>query len=308
LRDGKSIGTTFDTSFADIDPPASGAAYSVVAFDTAGNISKPTVALRPHVVDASLFPFISLLSPSAVASLTASSTDASTVIAVNTPAPTVTPTPTPTATPTPTPTPTPTQTPTPTNQAPVVSAGLAKTITLPATASLTGTASDDGLPSGSVLTKTWSMVSGPGTVTFGSGGSLTTSATFSAAGSYVIKLTASDSALSASSNVTVTVNPEPAPTPPPVAQACGSGGVCTAADIAPHNTRANCWVYLSPTNKAYNITAYVANGNTHPGGDVIVAYCGGNIYNQFLGSAGGHRHSNSALNSVLQAYYIGVFQ
>jgi len=102
--------------------------------------------------------------------------------------------------------------------------------------------------------------------------------------------------------------PPPPPPPPPPAAGCGSGGPCTAADIAPHNTRSNCWVYLSPVYKAYNITAYVANGNTHPGGDVIVPYCGTNIYNYFIGSAGGHKHSSSALNSVLQAYYIGVFQ
>lgn len=104
--------------------------------------------------------------------------------------------------------------------------------------------------------------------------------------------------------------PQPAPTPPPPppAAGCGSGGTCTATDIAPHNTRSNCWVYLSPINKAYNITSYVANSRTHPGGDVIVPYCGTNMYNYFIGNAGGHRHSNSALNSVLQAYYIGPFQ
>ncbi len=102
--------------------------------------------------------------------------------------------------------------------------------------------------------------------------------------------------------------PAPTPPPPPPAVGCGSGGPCTAANIASHNTRSNCWVYLSPTNKTYNITNYVANGKTHPGGDVIVPYCGTNMYNYFIGSAGGHRHSSSALNSVLQAYYIGPYQ
>lgn len=102
--------------------------------------------------------------------------------------------------------------------------------------------------------------------------------------------------------------PTPVPPPPPPATGCGSGGTCTATDIASHNTRSNCWVYLSPINKAYNITSYVTNGQTHPGGDVIVPYCGTNMYNYFIGNAGGHRHSNTALNSVLQAYYIGPFQ
>lgn len=108
-------------------------------------------------------------------------------------------------------------------------------------------------------------------------------------------------------------NTAPLPTntntaPPPPAPTCGSGGSCTAADVAKHATRSNCWVYLSPLNKVYNITSYVSNGNKHPGGDVIAQYCGQNIYSYFIGSAGGHRHSNSALNSILAAYYIAAFQ
>jgi hypothetical protein len=91
------------------------------------------------------------------------------------------------------------------NQPPVVSAGVGKTITLPATASLTGTASDDGLPSGSTLTMTWSKVSGPGTVTFSNANALSTTATFSSAGTYQVRLTASDSQLTSSSDVTIVV-------------------------------------------------------------------------------------------------------
>lgn len=94
----------------------------------------------------------------------------------------------------------------------------------------------------------------------------------------------------------------------PSAPACGQGGACTASDVANHNTRSNCWVYLSPINKTYNITSYVASGSNHPGGDVIVPFCGKNIYGPFsLGTNGGKRHSTTALNSVLQAYYIGPF-
>ncbi len=105
---------------------------------------------------------------------------------------------------------------------------------------------------------------------------------------------------------TLTHTPTPTPTPP---AACGSGGACTTAQIATHTTRSNCWVYLTNPSKAYNITNYVTNGSSdHPGGDIIVSYCGGNIQDVFIGSAGEHRHSNSALNSVLQAYYIGPFQ
>ncbi|HKQ04260.1 MAG TPA: LamG-like jellyroll fold domain-containing protein, partial [Blastocatellia bacterium] len=95
------------------------------------------------------------------------------------------------------------------NQPPVVNAGADQTITLPATASLQGTASDDGLPAGSTLTVTWSKVSGPGTVTFGNAAQASTTASFAAAGTYILRLTASDGALTSSDDVRVTVNPAP---------------------------------------------------------------------------------------------------
>src|SRR5262249_37145976 len=80
-----------------------------------------------------------------------------------------------------------------------------QTITLPASAALSGTATDDGLPNGALLT-IWSKVSGPGTVTFGNFGVLSTMATFSTSGTYVLRLTAFDSALFSTSDVTITVN------------------------------------------------------------------------------------------------------
>jgi hypothetical protein len=93
------------------------------------------------------------------------------------------------------------------NRAPTVNAGGDQTITLPSSASLSGTASDDGLPNPpATLTTTWSKVSGPGTVTFANASARATTASFSAAGSYVLRLTASDSALSASDDVAITVN------------------------------------------------------------------------------------------------------
>lgn len=94
------------------------------------------------------------------------------------------------------------------NQAPSVNAGLDRTVTLPNSANLDGTVSDDGLPNPPVtVTTTWSKFSGPGTVTFGNANAVDTTANFSAAGTYVLRLTASDSALSANDDVTITVNP-----------------------------------------------------------------------------------------------------
>jgi RHS repeat-associated protein len=94
------------------------------------------------------------------------------------------------------------------NQAPVVNAGADQTVNLPAPISLQGSATDDGLPS-NTLNVTWSRVSGPGNVTFTTPSSLFTSATFSAAGVYVLRLTANDLVLTSTDEVQITVNPVP---------------------------------------------------------------------------------------------------
>ena len=98
------------------------------------------------------------------------------------------------------------------NQAPTVNAGPDQTITLPSSANLDGTVTDDGLPNPpGAVTTTWTKQSGPGTVTFGNASAVDTTATFSVAGTYVLRLTANDSALSAYDEVTITVNPKPGP-------------------------------------------------------------------------------------------------
>ena len=97
--------------------------------------------------------------------------------------------------------------PIPPNTAPVVNAGADRTITLPASTTLAATATDDGRPSPPAqLTRSWTKVSGPGTVTFSSTTSLTPTVTFSAAGAYVLRLTVSDSVLTTSDDIAVTVN------------------------------------------------------------------------------------------------------
>lgn len=99
------------------------------------------------------------------------------------------------------------------NQPPIVNAGLDQTITMPAPAGLSGSATDDGLPI-STLTYLWAKVSGPGNVVFTNAVSPTTTATFDTSGLYVLRLTASDSELTAGDEVEVTVNPAPLNQPP----------------------------------------------------------------------------------------------
>ncbi len=94
------------------------------------------------------------------------------------------------------------------NAAPTVNAGADQSITLPGSASLNGSASDDGQPFGTLLT-TWTKVSGPGTVTFANANATSTTATFSQAGSYVLRLTANDGSLQGSDDVVIQVNAAP---------------------------------------------------------------------------------------------------
>jgi hypothetical protein len=91
------------------------------------------------------------------------------------------------------------------NAAPQVNPGTAPAATTGAAAALAATASDDGLPSGSSLSTTWSKVSGPGTAAFGNASALNTTVTFSAPGSYVLRLSASDGSAGVFQDLAVTV-------------------------------------------------------------------------------------------------------
>jgi hypothetical protein len=92
------------------------------------------------------------------------------------------------------------------NAPPTVSAGSDQTITLPATANLDGTVTDDGCAS---VSTTWTQEGGPGTVTFGNASAVDTTASFSVDGIYTLRLTAVDDAFTVFDEVQITVNPAP---------------------------------------------------------------------------------------------------
>jgi hypothetical protein len=96
----------------------------------------------------------------------------------------------------------------PANRAPTVSAGSDQSIALPATATLNAQMNDDNLPSGK-LAVNWSRISGPGQVSFSDAASASSTARFSAPGSYVLRVTASDGTLSSSDDVTMMVTTAP---------------------------------------------------------------------------------------------------
>jgi RHS repeat-associated protein len=110
------------------------------------------------------------------------------------------------------------------NAAPTVNAGSDQSIALSAAATLGGVANDDGLPNPpGALAFRWTKVSGPGTVTVADPTAATTTATFSAPGTYVLRLTAGDGSLFASDEVQITVSgggtslpPDPSTVAPPL--------------------------------------------------------------------------------------------
>ncbi|MCE7985133.1 MAG: hypothetical protein DYG89_28505 [Caldilinea sp. CFX5] len=91
------------------------------------------------------------------------------------------------------------------NTPPLVNAGPDQSLALPNQAALDGTVSDDGLPLPPSLTTAWSQVSGPGTVTFGNVNAVDTTAAFSAPGSYILRLSATDGAWGSNDDVQITV-------------------------------------------------------------------------------------------------------
>jgi PA14 domain/Domain of unknown function (DUF5060)/Protein of unknown function (DUF4038) len=93
---------------------------------------------------------------------------------------------------------------TPTNQPPIVSAG-GDASTPDLHYDLQGRVEDSTVPAGGALTSSWSMVSGPGTISFADAAAATTRATFSAGGTYVLELRATDGQLSAADTVQIRV-------------------------------------------------------------------------------------------------------
>ena len=93
---------------------------------------------------------------------------------------------------------------TPTNAAPEVAAS-AEVIEA-AILQLNGSALDDTLPGGALRTE-WTLVRGPSRVIFADPSRVDTTATFTTAGTYVLRLTATDGEFTVSDDLTVEVQP-----------------------------------------------------------------------------------------------------
>ena len=120
------------------------------------------------------------------------------------------------------------------NAAPVVSAGPDRSITAPGAAVLLGDARDDGQPEPPALTLAWTVTSAPGAVRFSAPAAARTEMHATVAGTYVLRLTASDGARQAHDEVTVLAAPPTAGTGLLAAYGFDEGTGATIPDRSGH--------------------------------------------------------------------------
>ncbi|MFK8080599.1 MAG: malectin domain-containing carbohydrate-binding protein [Granulosicoccus sp.] len=94
------------------------------------------------------------------------------------------------------------------NKAPVVNVGVDKSVFVSDTVALSAVVADDGLPLNST-TVAWTVQSGPGPVQFKNVEGISTTARFSNAGVYVLRLSASDTELESFDELTISVEQTP---------------------------------------------------------------------------------------------------
>ena len=127
---------------------------------------------------------------------------------------------------------------------------------------LSGSASDDGIPANpGQLTLSWSMRNGPGQVQFADASSAQTTATFSVAGSYVLRLNADDGELQAHDDLSVFVSDNGS------LEGNSQGG--SQLIIEPGQQVAQAFVHGDTADPQFNIsrvTLYLARGDVPPNG------------------------------------------
>jgi poly(3-hydroxybutyrate) depolymerase len=176
-----------------------------------------------------------------------------------------------------------------TNTAPVVNAGSDQTVLLSAGASLSGSVTDDGVsPGNPTPTAAWTKFSGPGTVAFGNASAAVTTATFSVAGTYVLRLTGSDGVLSTTDDVQITVN---APT-------------SVLFDFGTTPTAGN-WNNVTTATTGTKITNAVTStgGSTTIGLDITAPFLGATVGGSTSGS--GAYPANAMVDSFFQQSWAG---
>ncbi|MGA2435891.1 MAG: Ig-like domain-containing protein, partial [Bryobacteraceae bacterium] len=135
------------------------------------------------------------------------------------------------------------------------------TVTLPNQLTLGGNVIDNTF--GASVNVNWSLVSGPGIVTFGSPQQPVTTVTFSVAGNYILQLTATDSVSSGSAQVPITVFPIQPVTQGWIGSPADSSAVSGVVPItlAPGVTLASGTLSYSPASDTTQINVLNPNAN-----------------------------------------------
>lgn len=148
-------------------------------------------------------------------------------------------------------------------------AGPDRTVTLPASASLDGTA-----PAVGTVSYGWSKLSGPGTVTFANASAVDTTATFSATGTYTLKLAATNGSFSGADTTTVIVSAGGAN---PCASLCGPPTVFSSANYQSGNLGTGATCHETTASPSGLVCGEFAAGRTFRVNDQLVTCGGGNI-------------------------------
>jgi uncharacterized repeat protein (TIGR01451 family) len=183
----------------------------------------------------------------------------------------------------------------PGNLAPIVDAGPGGTVNGTSVA-IDATVTDDGEPNPpGAFASRWSLVSGPGTVTFANENAVDTTATFSAAGTYVLRLTATDGEVSTFAETTYVVSGSVPPTvaTQPTSQQANAGSGFTLS-VTPGGTgpftyqwRKDGAAIAGATDATYMVTSAQEN---HAG-----------VYTVAIANAGGTTISNAVFVGVVPA-------
>lgn len=156
------------------------------------------------------------------------------------------------------------------NEAPVVNAGSDQTILIGSIATLDGTVTDDGKPNPpATVTTLWTQESGLGTVTFGNANLVDTTADFSEIGTYVLRLTVSDSQIETYDEVTITVNPFTYEGYDPVAIG-GEGGTVAWVTNTSSSGSGSLYAAVSGLTGAPTIIKFAVAGTINTGGEIQI--------------------------------------
>lgn len=123
------------------------------------------------------------------------------------------------------------------------------------------------------------------------------------AGSYTYTLNCTNSSGSSSKSVNLTVN---------AASSCGTGGSCSSAVVASHNTQSNCWVIIKYTSgggngangQVYKLSSSLFGGSgSHSGlpsapSLSATSWCGKNISSTFNGKHSGGSRSDGTNSAI----------